>query len=74
MIRLGIYEHYKGKQYRVIGVALMEATEEPVVIYEALYENALSRLWVRSLDEFTEEVMFRGELKPRFKFIAEHGT
>lgn len=74
MVKPGVYEHYKGKRYRVIGIALMEHTEEPVVVYEALYDNDRSHYWVRSAAEFTEDVIVRGELVPRYKFISEDGT
>ena len=69
MVEVGIYEHYKGFRYRVIGIGLYEATEEPVVIYEALYENDKSKLWVRPVDSFEETVEVNGEVVPRFKRI-----
>ncbi len=37
----GVYEHYKGKRYEVIGVALHSETLEPVVVYKPLYESPL---------------------------------
>lgn len=37
-IQTGIYEHYKGKRYEVIGVARHSETLEEVVVYKALYE------------------------------------
>ena len=64
----GIYQHYKGKKYRVIGVAKHSETLEDMVVYEALYENEVSKLWVRPLDMFLEEVEIDGKIVPRFKY------
>ena len=36
-IATGIYEHYKGQQYRVIGVARHSETEDVLVAYQTLY-------------------------------------
>jgi len=52
-MKLGKYEHYKGKQYEVIGVAVHSETLEEFVVYKALYGEA--KLWVRPLKMFLEE-------------------
>jgi hypothetical protein len=57
----GIYRHYKGGTYRVIGQAKHSETLEDMVIYEALYDNDLSRFWARSLDEFVGDVEWGGK-------------
>ena len=44
MIQPGIYRHYKGNTYQVIGVAKHSETEEEVVVYQALYGK--HGLWV----------------------------
>ena len=62
----GLYEHYKGKRYRVIGVAKHSETLEELVVYEALYENELSKLWVRPRAMFEDEVEVNGRRVPRF--------
>ena len=36
-IRRGIYEHYKGNQYEVLGEATHSETMEKLVLYKALY-------------------------------------
>ncbi len=69
MIQKGIYEHYKGHKYQVLDVAVYEPTMEPVVIYEALYNNEVSKLWVRPEEEFSGMVNIDGELIPRFKKV-----
>jgi hypothetical protein len=65
----GIYEHYKGGRYEVIGVGLFEADEQPVVIYKTLYENDKSELWVRPVTSFEETVEVNGEVVPRFRRV-----
>ena len=65
----GRYQHYKGGEYEVIGVARHSETDERVVVYRPLYgERAL---WVRPLSMFTESVMVEGESRPRFRLITE---
>lgn len=70
-IKLGKYKHYKGNFYKVIGVAKHSETLEELVVYEALYNNQLSKLWVRPLKMFVEEVKVDGKKIPRFEFIEE---
>ena len=38
-LQLGIYEHYKGKQYEVIGVAKHTETLDELVVYRELYDS-----------------------------------
>jgi hypothetical protein len=72
-MRLGIYRHSKsGREYRVIGIAKHSETLEDLVVYEALYENEVSKLWVRPLSMFEEEIEIEGEKVPRFEFIREN--
>jgi len=68
-IRLGKYQHYKGKEYEVIGVAKHSETQEEMVVYKALYGD--HDLWVRPFKMFLEQVEINGEKIPRFKYIGE---
>ena len=65
----GLYRHYKGKDYRVIGVAWHSETEEPFVVYQALYGER--GLWVRPAAMFSETVEVEGKRVPRFARVAE---
>jgi len=60
----GVYWHYKGKKYKVLGVAKHSETLEDLVVYEALYKNDLSKLWVRPLKMFKEKVEVNGKIVP----------
>ncbi len=64
-----IYQHYKGKQYRVIGIGRDSETLNEVVLYESLYENPMGRLWSRPLEMWSELVEVNGEQVPRFKLL-----
>ena len=55
MIHLGIYQHYKGKYYQVIGLARHSETLEELVVYQALYGGC--DLLVRLSKMFGEEVL-----------------
>ena len=65
-LKNGIYQHYKGALYQVIGIAKHSETEEEMVVYRCLYGEF--GLWVRPLTMFTEEVSHQGETVPRFRW------
>lgn len=67
-LQTGLYRHYKGQQYRVLGVARHSETEEELVIYQALYGEY--GLWARPLSMFRESVQVDGEQLPRFSLIS----
>lgn len=50
-----LLRHRKGGLYKVLCIGKLESTLEDVVIYEAQYENDLSKIWVRPIKEFTED-------------------
>lgn len=71
-MKLGIYKHAKtGNLYKVIGIAIHSETLEDMVVYECLYDNPKSKLWVRPLSMFTEKVEILGKRVPRFEFVGE---
>jgi hypothetical protein len=70
-IKLGVYQHYKGNKYLVLGVATHSETKEKLVVYVTLYANDLAHLWVRPLAMFNEEVVVGGERRPRFQWVGD---
>jgi hypothetical protein len=69
-IQLGVYQHYKGNKYLVLGVAMHSETLEKLVVYVTLYDNELAHLWVRPLTMFAGDVVVAGEVRPRFRWIG----
>ena len=65
----GLYRHFKGKEYSVIGVAKHSETQEELVVDRQEYGDG--NLWVRPLKMFLETVDVDGKSVPRFEFIAE---
>lgn len=64
---LGIYRHYKGKDYQIFRVATHSETGEQFVVYRCLYGDF--SWWVRPLTMFVETVVIAGETVPRFQLI-----
>mgnify|MGYP003856399837 CR=1 FL=1 len=68
-MKIGIYQHYKGNLYRVLGLAKHSETEEKLVVYQCLYGNY--DLWVRPEDMFNEQIEIDGKKINRFRFVEE---
>jgi len=67
----GIYQHFKGKYYLVLGIAYHSESIEPMVLYVPLYGDL--RLIVRPKAMFFEEVdkpeyNYKG---PRFQYVGK---
>lgn len=64
----GIYRHFKGNLYRVIGIARHSEDLAPHVVYQALYDG--NSLWVRPLAMFLETVQTAEGPVKRFERIG----
>ena len=70
--RTGIYRHHKkGTDYRVLGRVCHSETLEPLVLYEALYDNPVSKLWVRPEAMFFSKIDVDGQQVDRFSWISD---
>lgn len=69
MLTPGIYKHFKGNEYDVVGIAKHSETKEELVVYRALYGER--GLWVRPLAMFVQEVERDNYRGPRFVFVRE---
>ncbi len=63
-IKPGIYRHFKGNRYEVLGIASHSETLEPMVVYRALYGDR--GLWVRPAAMWTQRVDREDYHGPRF--------
>lgn len=64
----GLYRHYKGGEYEVVGTVRHSETLEPMTLYRALYGQR--GLWVRPAAMFGESVEIDGVVRPRFLKIV----
>lgn len=73
IIQIWIYEHYKWKQYEVMGEVFHSETKEIMILYKPLYNSSEfweNTLWVRPKNDFFDMVGIDGKKIPRFRFIS----
>lgn len=68
-LKPGIYRHFKGNLYELVGVARHSETLEPMVVYRALYGE--QGLWVRPAAMWDEIVDKDGYHGPRFRYVGQ---
>ena len=65
----GIYKHYKGNKYKVIGIGRHSESDEELVIYQALYgENCI---WCRTINMWNYKIEIDGKIIKRFELIKD---
>lgn len=68
-IRPGLYRHFKGREYRVLHLALHSETLQPMVVYQAMYGD--QGIWVRPAQMWNETIEREGKTLPRFVRIGD---
>jgi len=64
----GLYRHYKGNEYNVLGVGCHTETNEYYVVYSPVQEKeGLPEFWLRPYEMFMETVEVDGKETPRFQ-------
>lgn len=71
-MKLGLYKHYKGNLYNVLGIARHSEDLSELVVYQSLYNDY--RLWARPKDLFLSTIELNGKEQPRFEFVGETVT
>ena len=68
-IKLGVYRHFKGNLYEVVGLAYHSEDTSVMVVYRALYGEG--ELWVRDARMWEENVVRDGVSMKRFEYIGQ---
>lgn len=66
MVDLGIYSHWKGKIYEVIGFGLHSESSEELVLYRRA-NVAQSEIWARPMASFTSKLK---DGRERFRLVS----
>ena len=66
MIKLGMYQHFKGNLYQVLHIATHSETQEVMVVYQPQYGER--DIWVRPLSMFDETIERNGITMKRFAY------
>lgn len=69
VVEPGVYEHFKGKRYLVVGLGLHTEGDGHSVIYRPLYPCE-HLFFIRPLSSFCETVAHAGKVIPRFKKVG----
>lgn len=67
--RPGVYRHFKGNEYELLGIARHSETLAPMAVYRPLYGEG--GLWVRPWAMWEEMVTKPEYTGPRFLFVRE---
>ena len=68
-VQPGVYKHYKGQIYEVIGTARHSETLEELVVYKAAYQPEGNNIWVRPTKMFLETLLIDGKDIKRFSKV-----
>lgn len=70
LVKIGaLYAHYRDLKnpYKVVGLGIIEATEEVGVIYRKESDSEIT--WIRPLSSWIEKVSFENQMIPRFQEV-----
>jgi len=71
-IERGIYRHFRGNEYEVLGMATHSETMEEMVVYRALYGEG--GVWVRPACMWDESVEHEGRIAKRFTRLEDRSA
>lgn len=69
MLKKGVYRHFKGNHYRVIGIAKDSESLEEMVVYSSVSNS--DEIWVRPVKMFMETITVDGKEVKRFEWSTE---
>lgn len=69
-LKAGIYKHFKGEYFLVLGIARHSETEEHFVVYVPLIPRVGPRITIRPYKMFFDNVNRHGKVQKRFTYIG----
>jgi hypothetical protein len=66
----GVWRHFKGQEYLVLGLARDDETDEVLVIYVRLYPREGIPMSARKLSVWNQTVQHNGRTVPRFTYVG----
>jgi hypothetical protein len=73
-LKIGKYQHYKGRTFEVIAIGMHHDTLEEFAIYKSLEDSEVfsaGTVWVRPTKAFFEAVIVEGKEIPHFIFLED---
>lgn len=70
IVESGVYEHFKGRHYLVLGLAHSAHDDDQYVVYVPLYPCDGPQFGIRSVQDFCATVDNGNGPVPRFRFAA----
>lgn len=71
MVTPGLYQHYKGNFYQVIGFGLHSETNEELVLYKRADASDRTEIWARPISLFTANLK---DGRERFRPVSLEGV
>lgn len=75
IVQLGLWQHYKGGLYTVIGTGTHHETRKPMVMYVSHTYGGINlrpvRGWPGDPDGWNDSVEHEGKRVPRFTFLGD---
>jgi hypothetical protein len=73
---LGLYRHYRGGLYQLLGIALHTETLERVAVYQCIRsaekkDEDIGKMYVRPLQMFLDTTSHQGETVRRFQYLGD---
>ncbi len=71
-IKKGVYRHYKGGEYKIVGLGTDTENQQEVVVYQDIKNE--NKIWVRPKKMFLSDAEVDGKKKSRFEFLGEDNS
>lgn len=67
----GVYRHFKGQHYLVLGLAHSAHNDEVYVVYVPLYAHPGAPMAIREVSDFLSTIQLNRATVPRFQYCGQ---